>query len=106
MAKKSKIVKFKNVKIVEENNQLILQLFSEDGENLNTTENLSEQLKVLQDVVNISIKPSKKGKTPVRKPIFKYKCGCDVEIKSTVEGLVIECKQCGELFETKVKDDV
>lgn len=34
-----------------------------------------------------------------RKPTFKFRCKCGVEVKSTVENLDVICSKCNEKFE-------
>lgn len=99
-----KKIKIKNSDIKEENGNIVVTFpideeISDETDEMDLTSKLREFIGTKTD---IEIKPKSNRKAPERKPTFKYICsGCKTEISSKIEGLIVECKECGELFEPK-----
>jgi DNA-directed RNA polymerase subunit RPC12/RpoP len=51
--------------------------------------------------LKVIVKESKPKNPREKKETFKYRCGCENEIKSTSDSLHIRCLDCGKEFELK-----
>lgn len=93
-------IKIKNAEINIEDKNVTLTYPLEEDETATNSLNLFDTINEFKKVkVDLEIKEHKKRKPPQMPPKFKYRCsGCGTEITSKVEGLVVECKECGELF--------
>lgn len=66
-------------------------------------QNVLDNLELNEDIFKLRpIKEPKERKMPNRKPVYTYICyGCGKEIKTDVEELKAECKECNTEFELK-----
>lgn len=93
-------INIKNADIKIESNKIVLMYPLEEDESIINNLDLSDAINdFVNKKIDVVIKEHKNRKSPQMPPKFKYKCsGCGTEITSKVEGLVVECKECGELF--------
>jgi predicted transcriptional regulator len=93
-------IELKNALITEDNGNLLLIERDEIDQKIEVDKlNIVNELKKFENMnLKFIVKESKPKKEREKKPIFKYKCGCGIVIKSKSEELDIRCNVCGLNF--------
>lgn len=106
MAKVEKVF-YKGIEAFYEDDGLVTYLTLDEEESIEPTKtNITNEIKtLLKEVgdgkITIEVKKFIEKAPPIRKPIFKYICSeCGKVIKSEIEDLHAECKDCEMGFVT------
>jgi DNA-directed RNA polymerase subunit RPC12/RpoP len=100
---KGKKIALNNAIVTEINGRIVLIERDELNPNVEVEKlNIDEELKKFENMnLKVIVKESKPKNPREKKETFKYRCGCENEIKSTSDSLHIRCLDCGKEFELK-----